>query len=393
MSCPPQAYIVGIRCAGDYCDSKRLRCQYLLEKDSPVGPPTLSWTSDFSEESGGYSEGNRPYPIQQVRCHGKKCDNLRLWQGKYGTSPDWMITATEADSYWTDWFSEESPSQLSCDEDHVVTRIRCGGSYCDNKRLQCSKINTGKAIMWGSEFQSQWAASDSGKSGYVSCGPEAYMTGMRCSGGHCSWIKLICRSVKHREMVTYAGWVQRFTVFGAQNTLSVQKCVTTQTTTTATETETNSLAESVTESTTTSSKVCASAGVRRLRSLLQSASIEACAEESNTLSYTTTSTVSSSISNSVSELVQYKTCETETVTCDFAKYSDYSELAMYQYVVYVVDKGLGDTIAAAPLAAYTSNWICRPSTSHGWGEPICPPGRADLSASDTYQVCLPGTFE
>lgn len=129
--------LAGIACQGPYCDNKTLICRSYTRIDRSAA---YQWSDWFSEEGadGGRNqvEASSGF-VTGIGCSGAYCDNLRLQllveSGTLSNSGDcnWRPRA----------FSEEpNPrSEDACPSGQFVAGIRCTGGYCDNLRLLCCR--------------------------------------------------------------------------------------------------------------------------------------------------------------------------------------------------------------------------------------------------------------
>ena len=120
-----QSVMTGLSCSGRYCDNLRLRCSY---RDS-VQVDTYTWTSSFSEEQGlGSCPSN--YLVTGIKCSGRYCDNLSLYCQRATNKQINYSRCAE-----TGWVSEEQGS-VTIPSGSYTVGVRCGGSFCDNKKLR-----------------------------------------------------------------------------------------------------------------------------------------------------------------------------------------------------------------------------------------------------------------
>jgi len=146
---------------------------------------TIVQSSRFSEESGGYS-AIMSNPIAGVECSGSHCDNLRLVSYQYRSQ--YALIYPE-DTYWTDWFSDESPKTAYCRDDMLVNQVQCSGSRCDNKRLLCSKVGAGYRVSISNRMEVGFFSEEQG---FRYCQDGYFLRGMECSGSYCDNVKLYC---------------------------------------------------------------------------------------------------------------------------------------------------------------------------------------------------------
>nr|VFK78670.1 MAG: Necrosis inducing protein (NPP1) [Candidatus Kentron sp. SD] len=111
-----------------------------------------------------------------------------------------------SDCYLTGWFSEEGTAKKTCQSGHVVSRVECSGSRCDNKRLKCCHI-PGLALsgsrtnsLFISEEQPDWWYAHNGKA----------VVGMKCRGDYCDDISLVLESVSGPGASVNGWWTSSF---------------------------------------------------------------------------------------------------------------------------------------------------------------------------------------
>ena len=105
---------------------------------------------------------------------------------------------TSSGSSWTSWFSEESPSGVTCPSGTVVNQVSCKGGYCDDKALLCTSIPSGYQLgvaSWGSWFSEETA------NGYT-CPDTKVVIGWKCRGRNCDDNSLLCASMS-KAIVCY----------------------------------------------------------------------------------------------------------------------------------------------------------------------------------------------
>ena len=165
---------------------------------------------------------------------------LRLWFGLLLVLVLLAFTDhAQAQCYETDWFSEEGQASAFCRNGYAVKGVRCGGGWCDNKRLQCCRYTGGTdrqaQFQWSRRFSEEgpenYAITRSGyvaglscygrrcddlmmnflyspamrnsgrcrfmppfseEQGLRSCPGQAFVSGIRCSGGWCDNLSLYC---------------------------------------------------------------------------------------------------------------------------------------------------------------------------------------------------------
>lgn len=149
---------------------------------------TITRTSTFSEENGGYS-GRQTAPIAGISCSGKYCDNKRLVVVRDGTS-----APLQNSGHWTSWFSEEGTNYRNCPSNMIVNELQCSGKYCDNIRLQCGTLKSDYRV---DTSDRSYVGPFSEEQGERLCSDGYYLWGMQCSGRYCDNIKLTCVRVDY----------------------------------------------------------------------------------------------------------------------------------------------------------------------------------------------------
>ncbi len=167
------------------------------------------WTPWFSEEGQNWQACGSDYAVDGMRADGEFADNLSL-----GCSP-WIFGSLPGDgdsanSYWSDWFSEEGDSGVDetrcaiypdgrreCDtiptgsnlhvcfggfgpkEKGVITGMACDGAFCDNLSVQCKRPTSG---VLGDCFWTGWFSEEQRQLDLL---PGEYITGVECNHDYC----------------------------------------------------------------------------------------------------------------------------------------------------------------------------------------------------------------
>jgi len=167
------------------------------EKDRPAWVQK-NWSGNpiqgnsFSEENGGFSE-IKDLPLVGMKCEGGNCDNKRLrWTNSYGG-----IVDTNSAKFIKQ-ISEESPNNnMRCPANQLVCRIQCTGGNCDNLRVHCCAVKSGWRVNGGEVAYSGWFSEENG--GTRDCGRDRYVAGLKCRGGWCDDVELICLKLEHYD--------------------------------------------------------------------------------------------------------------------------------------------------------------------------------------------------
>lgn len=179
----------------------------------PCNP--LRWTSaatreevsrEFSEEER--DSGKQAAPIAGNICSDDFCDNKRLVAIRYGNE-----RAVKNSNVWTGWFTDGGGSNYrACPRDMVVNEIRCKGRYCDDMRLSCGRMESGYRVDRSDTMEVGWFSEEEGKR---LCRDGYYIVGMGCNDDFCDEIRLTCAKVYKDETYSVFGeWMPQFTVVG-----------------------------------------------------------------------------------------------------------------------------------------------------------------------------------
>jgi hypothetical protein len=80
--------------------------------------------------------------ITAIGCYGNHCDDVEVTCREL---PEKVVGTPR----WTGWFSEESAFDDGlCGRDEWVTALDCANAYCDDMRVECSKVSN---VFYGSE--------------------------------------------------------------------------------------------------------------------------------------------------------------------------------------------------------------------------------------------------
>lgn len=130
--------IVGITCAGDYCDNIKPICGKLHYEIYDI-----RWSAFVSEEGRAVASCNVPNPFERgdwpagepafisgFSCNGKYCDNVAL--ECVALKHDFPESLGGGSCKWTAWVSEETPT-LRFQKGFAAIKMKCRGKYCDDK--------------------------------------------------------------------------------------------------------------------------------------------------------------------------------------------------------------------------------------------------------------------
>lgn len=130
--CPEGRYAAGFSCQGKYCDNIAIRCEE--HKDIKQKASSIKWTPHFSEENIATEMCENDQIISALRCEGRYCDKLSLGCQEFsGINRD--------ECFWTDVFSEENGGRLDLPNGYGAVGIKCYGRYCDEKRLWACRLH------------------------------------------------------------------------------------------------------------------------------------------------------------------------------------------------------------------------------------------------------------
>lgn len=130
------------------------------------------WTPFTSEEFPPITCDGPSLPAE-IHVTGPYADNLRL-----RCLQDSRIV--RADSYWTNYFSEEYKGMTYCPRGYWITGLACSGRYCDNVSIQCTRILNSYPTLVSSFF----GGPVSEEQGYNYFGTK-YPIGAYCTGSYC----------------------------------------------------------------------------------------------------------------------------------------------------------------------------------------------------------------
>lgn len=154
---------------------------------------TVIHSREFSEEDSGYS-GRQTAPIAGLSCSKRFCDNKQLVVVRDGPS-----APVQDSGYWTEWISEEGPSQANCPRDMIVNEMQCEGRYCDNLRLQCGRLSADYRVDASDIRTVDWFSEEQGER---LCPDGHYISGIACQGRFCDEIKLFCARIYYKSTTT-----------------------------------------------------------------------------------------------------------------------------------------------------------------------------------------------
>lgn len=136
-TCDPGAFVIEVRCTGDYCDNMAIRCGRIA--GATLG--AAMWTPFVSEENGGTRSCPPNHYIAGLACNGRYCDNVSLY----------CVEATNvaaSNCQMTRKVSEEGGGRLFLGEGIVdaagqriaARAMKCTGDYCDNMSFEVCEI-------------------------------------------------------------------------------------------------------------------------------------------------------------------------------------------------------------------------------------------------------------
>ncbi len=126
--CPSGYALRGLRCNGDHCDNKDLRCcPYLDGEPDPTAKEIASRV--ISEEFPNILQSKRF--LNGLACNGPYCDNLLPYQFKSSR----LVNAGKCE--WSPWSGEQPDAWLDCGTERLISGIRCRSDYCGNIGIYC----------------------------------------------------------------------------------------------------------------------------------------------------------------------------------------------------------------------------------------------------------------
>ena len=156
---PSNQAVSGFDCSGGYCDDVRVQCQTLpagiivqgynfsdwySEEDSGIGTWTSAGWYQYDDSYTHVCNGPGVSGIMTgIHCQGSNCDNIQLECATPRRISDgaWETVAM-VDCAWTSWYSEEQPPLVfATGANRFIAGVRCGGSYCDNKRYYVCSLD------------------------------------------------------------------------------------------------------------------------------------------------------------------------------------------------------------------------------------------------------------
>jgi len=147
------------------------------------------------EEDLFYPKPDSNRLIQSIKCRERRCRVLDLYSNlNEGLG---SFVNTNDSEYYTAEFSEEGGAEGICIFPYFVTRIYCYNKDCDNKKLLCKKIKSaaGVIVSTSSTDESGFFTSGDSNSQTGDCPTDYYLIGIKCDGGYCRNINLVCRKV------------------------------------------------------------------------------------------------------------------------------------------------------------------------------------------------------
>jgi len=180
----------------------------------------MEWVFDFDlHDDESLFADERMAPLQQMQCEGQSCDNVRLYSvhgfGTFATS----VELSGSPSVWTVPFNE---GEMECPNGHYAAGLKCMGAYCESKSLLCA-TPAGDWVPSGSTYYSHcfthagempwwtwWQSFRSFMRGKEkqcvgtsveampdaqTCGADGIIVGLKCFGGYCDRLQLLCRTL------------------------------------------------------------------------------------------------------------------------------------------------------------------------------------------------------
>lgn len=151
--------------------------------------------------------------ISSIKCREKRCRELDLYTDLNEELGSFAKTFNKLnvdfDQFLTAEFSEEGGAEGICPFPYFVTRILCYYTDCDNKRLLCNKLKSvaGVIVSTSELKESGFITSGDWNSERGNCPEDHYLIGIKCEGGWCSRINLICREVVVSECKHQKYWL------------------------------------------------------------------------------------------------------------------------------------------------------------------------------------------
>jgi PKD repeat protein len=177
----PGSYIVRLTVtrASDRGTDTRDASSYIVLQRLP-DPLYTEWVS----EEGGSPPASCPagYVAQGIKCRGGDCDDVSLYCAPYVDGAD-----RTARTYWSPWFSEESPG-FAKNETQWVNALKCRGDNCDDLSLRFLATYYLKNTQVCTYIP---AISEEQKDG-AKCPAGWFVSGMKCYGDNCDDISLYC---------------------------------------------------------------------------------------------------------------------------------------------------------------------------------------------------------
>jgi hypothetical protein len=151
------------------------------------------------EESLFYPNLDSNRLIGSIKCREIRCRALDLYTN-LNEGLGSFVDTNNANELFTAEFSEEGGAEGICRFPYFVTRIYCYGTDCDNKKLLCKKLKTTAGVIVRSSVrESGFIISGEYNSEKGDCPIDHYLVGIKCKGGWCSSINLLCRGVEVSE--------------------------------------------------------------------------------------------------------------------------------------------------------------------------------------------------
>ena len=171
-------------------------------RDHPAGNPALGRADRLHAVSAG--SGPRSQPGLEPTTEGKTMRQrhterwVRRLLGAVGAIG--LVTgllcgsASAADQGWLPYFSDETSGAL-CNFNNRVTKVDCGGSYCDNITLYCSEVAAGvEGSQWYWDSKSYSDEATGGRACTFN-GQAGIIVGSSCNYDYCDNMFLACDKI------------------------------------------------------------------------------------------------------------------------------------------------------------------------------------------------------
>jgi hypothetical protein len=122
-SCPSGYVVDALQATGSYSDNVGLHCGHIGRASSQQ-----SWSDNFSEEGSASRRCDTNQFLVGIACAGRYCDNVSIQCASLRN------TTAGSNCYWTEWFSEEKRFQYLF-SGYAAAGLRCKGRYCDDMSI------------------------------------------------------------------------------------------------------------------------------------------------------------------------------------------------------------------------------------------------------------------